>query len=248
MKLGMQQYSLKEFEGGYGPAFDAVKAMGIDLIEPWCGAVPGDEKGKSSMEAMEKELADRGLGLTCGHITTGEYDERYGFWRDFLKKFGSETWVIPFAKADDLAGWLAMIPRFEAMAERLAGDGLKLAYHNHHMELVRYEGKFVMEHLLDRCPSLEAQFHIGQFLPERGAVLPDWIGKYEGRICSLHINDSDGAGNPCPLGRGVCRAEESVKTARDRGVDTFIVEINLTKATLDGVKGDVETLRGWLNN
>jgi sugar phosphate isomerase/epimerase len=246
MTLGFQQYSLKEFEGGYDSAFEAVKAMGIDHIEPWCGAVPGNEGESASLDDLRRLLTEKAVKLTCGHITTGEFDSRYELWRDLLKDFGSKTWVVPYANADNLDGWLAMLPKFEEMAVRIKSDGLKLGYHNHHMELVKMGDKYVMEHLLDGMPELQAQFHIAQFLPDRGISLPDWINKYKGRICALHVNDANEKGSS-PLGKGSCKAEESVKTALDCGVDTYILEINLTKATLDGVKRDVATLQDWLS-
>jgi sugar phosphate isomerase/epimerase len=99
-----------------------------------------------------------------------------------------------------------------------------------------------MEHLLDTMPELHCQFHIAQFRPERGISLPDWIRKYEGRVCSLHLNDATDKGR-APLGAGTCRAEESIRTALDTGVEAFILEMPFTKATLDDVKRDVETAR-----
>ena len=148
--------------------------------------------------------------------------------------------MIPFAKAETLEEWLGLLPKFREMAACLAQDGLALGYHNHHMELVQLGEKYVMEHLLDNMPELKAQFHIGQFLPERGIDLPGWIKKYEGRVCSLHLNDSDSNG---PTRRGTCRAEESIRTALDTGVDSFIFEIMLTEETFDDVQRDVEFAR-----
>ena len=46
--LGFQLYSLKDYEGGWAAAFDAVKGLGIDTIEAWCGAVPADAAGATS--------------------------------------------------------------------------------------------------------------------------------------------------------------------------------------------------------
>ncbi|MCB0093230.1 MAG: hypothetical protein KDE54_35320, partial [Caldilineaceae bacterium] len=135
-----------------------------------------------------------------------------------------------------------LLPKFQEMSARLAQDGLSLGYHNHHMELVKMGDKYVFEHLLDNMPELKAQFHIGQFLPERGIDLPAWIQKYAGRVCSLHLNDANSDG-PTRLGQGACQAEKSIRTALDTGVDTFIFEINLTKETFDGVQRDVEFAR-----
>ena len=193
--LAFQLYTLREFEEGWGAAFEAVKGLGIDTIEAWCGAVPDDPDASSSMDDMRAALYRAEMKLTCGHLTVDEFDNRYEEWRDLLIEFGSRDWVFPFAKADALEDWLKLLPKFREMAARLEQDGLSLGYHNHHMELVKMGDKYVMEHLLDGMPELKGQFHIGQFLPERGIVLSDWIQKYQGRVCSLHVNDSDSDGS-----------------------------------------------------
>jgi sugar phosphate isomerase/epimerase len=240
--LGFQLYSLKDFEGGWDAAFAAVKEMGIHTIEAWCGAVPADAEAATPVSEIRSSLARSGMRLACGHITAAEFDARYEDWKRLLLDFGSTDWVIPFARAGSLEEWLALLPKFRAMARRLQDDGLRLGYHNHHMELVRYGDKYVMEHLLDNLPELRAQFHIGQFLPDRGISLPDWIRKYEGRVCSLHVNDATASG-PAPVGQGDCRAEESIRTALDTGVDTFIMEIRLVPETADAVRRDVELVQ-----
>ncbi|TVQ20931.1 MAG: sugar phosphate isomerase/epimerase [Spirochaetaceae bacterium] len=240
--LAMQLYSLKGYEGGWDAAFDAVKRLGIESIEPWCGAVPNDPDAATSVASMRASLDRAGLKLVCGHMTVAEFDARYDEWKRFLLDYGSTDWVIPFAKGDTLDDWLALLPKFREMEATLKRDGLSIAYHNHHMELVKLGDKYVMEHLLDNMPELKAQFHIGQFLPSRGISLPDWIRKYEGRVCSIHVNDSTEEG-PARVGAGSCKAEESIKTALDTGVTTFIVEVNLTKATFDDVARDVEFTR-----
>jgi sugar phosphate isomerase/epimerase len=240
--LGFQLYSLRQFDGGWSAAFDAVKSLGIDSIEVWSGGVPDNPDVTNSLDEIKTLLARSNMHLTCGHITVAEYENRYEDWKDLLIDFGSRTWVIPFADANSLEEWLGLLPTFREMAARLAADGLALGYHNHHMELVRYGDKYVMEHLLDNMPELQAQFHIGQFLPDRGIALPDWIHKYEGRVCALHLNDTNADG-PAPLGAGICRAEDSIKAALDTGVDTFIMEVDLTQGSLGDVARDVEFAR-----
>ncbi|MFP4378178.1 MAG: sugar phosphate isomerase/epimerase family protein [Spirochaetales bacterium] len=240
--IGIQQYSLKNYPGGWQPAFEAAREMGFEVIEPWCGAVPNDPDAATSVAELRRTLERTGLSLACGHMTVAEFDTRYDEWSSFLLDNGSKHWVVPFARGESLDEWLELIPKFREMHARLAKDGLALAYHNHHMELDEYEGKRVFEHLLDEMPELQAQFHIGQFLPSRGIALPDWVRKYEGRVCSLHVNDAteDGAAR---LGEGSCRAVDSIKTALDTGVTTFIIEVDLTPESAEGVKRDLETLQ-----
>ncbi len=240
--LAMQLYSLKRYEGGWDAAFDAVKRLGIDTIEPWSGAVPDDPDAATSIASLRASLDRAGLKLTCGHVTMAEFDARYDAWKRLLLDYGSHDWVIPFGRGETLDDWLGLLPKFREMAARLKQDGLSLAYHNHHMELVKIGDKYVMEHLLDNMPVLGAQFHIGQFLPSRGISLPDWIRKYAGRVCSIHVNDSTEDG-PARVGTGSCQAETSIKAALDTGVTTFIVEVNLTQATVDDVARDVEFTR-----
>jgi len=240
--LGFQLYSLKDFEGGWKAAFEAVKVLGIDTLEVWGGAVSEEPDASLSMAGLRQALSETGMKLTCGHLGVNEYERRYDEWKDLLLEFGSHDWVIPWAQADTLDGWLGMLPGFREMAARLEQDGLSLGYHNHHMELVKMGDLYVMEHLLDNMENLRAQFHIGQFRPERGIVLSDWIRKYEGRVSSLHLNDTNADG-ATRLGAGTCRAEESIRTALDTGVDTFILEIRLQKETLDGVKRDIDFAR-----
>ena len=243
--IGIQQFSLRNYPGGWAPAFKAARSMGFDAIEPWCGAVPNDPDAATSVEGLRASIEQAELSLTCGHMTVAEFDARYEEWSHFLLDNGSTTWVIPFAKADSLDEWLALLPKFREMQAVLAKDGLDLAYHNHHMELDEFNGKRVMQHLLDEMPELGAQFHIAQFKPSRGISLPEWIREYEGRVCALHVNDATEEG-PARLGEGVCEAEASVDAALETGVDTFIIEVDLTPETADGVKRDLETLRRWI--
>ena len=237
--LAFQLFSLRNFTGGYGAAFEAVKALGIDTIEAWCGAVPDDPDAGTSLEDLQADLERSDMKLTCGHISVAEFDARYDKWKKLLRDFGSKDWVIPFATADTLSQWLELLPKFREMAEVLQSDGLSLGYHNHHMELRKLGDKYVFEHLLDNMPELKAQFHIGQFLPERDINLTDWIRKYEGRICSLHVNDADSSG-ATGLGKGDCCVEECIRAALDSGVDTFILEVELVQSNVDEVKRDIE--------
>ncbi len=240
--VAFQLYSLKEYEGGWEAAFDAVKRLGVETIEIWCGAVPGDAERTASTKAISEALKGAGMRLTCGHVTVAEFDGRYDEWKSLLLEFGSRDWVIPFAKANTLDEWLGLLSKFREMASRLKQDGLSLGYHNHGAELAKLGEKYVMEHLLDNMPELKAQFHIGQFLPERGIALPEWIRKYRGRICALHLNDADRNG-PTPIGAGACRAEESIRAALDAGVDTYIMEVRLVAETFDDVARDVDYVR-----
>ena len=241
--LGFQLYTLQQFGEGWAPAFEAVKEMGIDTIEVWCGAVPGDNDGSIPLDELRAPLMECGMKLACGHLGSSDYDANYEAWRDLLLELGSKDWIIPFEDGETLDDWLGLLPKYREMAARMKEDGLALGYHNHHMELVKLGDKYVMEHLLDNMPELNAQFHIGQFKAERGISLPDWIKKYEGRVSSLHVNDSGAGEGAVRLGEGTCKAEESIKTALDTGVEIFIMEIMLTQDDLDGVKRDVEFTR-----
>ena len=121
---GFQCYSLKDYEGGWQAAFETVKALGIDTLEAWGGAISDDPAAPFSMADLRQALSATGMRLTCGHLGIAEFDNRYDVWKDLLLEFGSREWVIPWANGETLDGWLAMLPKFRAMAARMEQDGL----------------------------------------------------------------------------------------------------------------------------
>lgn len=84
--------------------------------------------------------------------------------------------VIEFAK------------RAEKVAKELAKENIKLCYHNHHHEFIKFEGRYVLDIIFEHAPSLGLEFdvHWGQ----RGGVNPlEIIKQYPGKLDLIHLKD-----------------------------------------------------------
>ncbi|MDI9470585.1 MAG: sugar phosphate isomerase/epimerase [Bacillota bacterium] len=83
---------------------------------------------------------------------------------------------------------LAFTQRCEEMAERLAGDGIELYYHNHHVEFVKYDGQTLLDLIRDNTKRLGFELDVHWIW--RGGYDPvEVIKAYSGRVTLLHLKD-----------------------------------------------------------
>ncbi|RPA57276.1 sugar phosphate isomerase/epimerase [Aerococcus agrisoli] len=73
-------------------------------------------------------------------------------------------------------------------AVRLKSDGIKLYYHNHHIEFVKYDGKYLLDIIAEEAPDLG--FEIDIHWVQRGGANPvDVLNQYKGRVDLVHLKD-----------------------------------------------------------
>ena len=76
------------------------------------------------------------------------------------------------------------------MGRRLKEEGLSLYYHNHHMEFSKYDGKYLMDIMVEESDPEYLGFELDVHWLQRGGVNPlEWIKKLEGRTKIIHIKD-----------------------------------------------------------
>ncbi|MBW9095663.1 sugar phosphate isomerase/epimerase [Microbacterium jejuense] len=96
--------------------------------------------------------------------------------------------MLPFDAMGSLEAVLAFCDASEAMAARLAEHGIGLYYHNHHIEFAKYDGRYLLDIIADRAPSvgLEVDVHWVQ----RGGLDPvATLRKYGDRVAMVHLKD-----------------------------------------------------------
>lgn len=100
---------------------------------------------------------------------------------------GSYQKAVDFAKEAD------------EYALKLKENGIDLYYHNHHLEFVRYDGKFLLDIIRDTAPNMGFELDIHWI--HRGGQNPvDVINKYAGKIRLLHLKDYRVTEMPIPEG------------------------------------------------
>lgn len=73
-------------------------------------------------------------------------------------------------------------------AKRLKVDGIKLYYHNHHIEFVKYDGKYLLDIIAEEAPDLGFELDI-HWVQRGGANPVDILNQYKGRVDLVHLKD-----------------------------------------------------------
>ena len=96
--------------------------------------------------------------------------------------------MMPFAamsSKDACEQWAA---ECEAAAQQLAGHGITLCYHNHHVDLAQFEGERIFDIVRRVAPSVG--FEVDLHWVQRGGMAPlDMLEQYAGVCKLIHVKD-----------------------------------------------------------
>lgn len=250
--VGLQLYGVRnsmaeDFEG----TLAAVRDMGYEYVE-FAGYF-----GRTSEQI--KETLDR-LGLRCVsvHQSLDFFDENPEEKIAFLKGFGVCYNVIPWYKAEELAGteaWPATVARFNRIADLLHDHGMMLGYHNHDFEFRQYEGKYLHDYIFEAVPADRIEPELDTCWVHYAGIRPEEkIRQFSGRVHLVHLKDfvckklgggpvyelidangksmkgsrEDNGFEFCPLGRGLQDFGAILTACEECGTETVIVEQDKT--------------------
>jgi sugar phosphate isomerase/epimerase len=182
-----------------------------------------------------KELAAilKGEGLTCcaTHVSLDRLKQEpqavideHKLWGCQYTAIGSFGWGEPL-----LQKWNDFIREYSELGVRCAKKGLSLGYHNHAHELVRMEGKPILQRLLeglDKSVWMEIDTYWVQF---GGGDPVSWIKRFAGRIPCIHVKDmgmmvAGKAPIMSEVGEGNLNWPGIIEAARQAGTKWLIVE------------------------
>lgn len=84
--------------------------------------------------------------------------------------------------------WLWNADRLNVLSERIRGNGLRLAYHNHNVEFVDYDGRTGMEILLDHTNPANVEFELDTGNARLAGIDPVHLLKaYPDRFSLVHL-------------------------------------------------------------
>lgn len=125
-------------------------------------------KMENLRDDFDKIVADT-KALNCKYIRIGMIS---------FDCLGSKEKIIEYTK------------ELNEMGRRLKEEGLSLYYHNHHMEFSKYDGKYLMDIMIEESDPEYLGFELDVHWLQRGGVNPlEWIKKLEGRTKIIHIKD-----------------------------------------------------------
>ena len=146
---------------------------------------------------------------------------------------------MPVASFTDEAAMHDYFAFTEALAVKLAAEGITLCAHNHESEFIRMNGKTVWEWSLELCPHLHYEMDL--FGVQMAGMSPlDYLEKSAGRTDLLHYSDItvvmnddphdlNGMIRRVPLGLGNVNTAAVKHCAERTGVSYFIIEASESK-------------------
>ena len=147
---------------------------------------------------LKTALDGAGLTTRSGHYSVEMLEDEYERSLEIARTLGQQIIVMPYLMPDerpsDSAGWAAFGRRVAAVAERVTGDGLRLAWHNHDFEMrALSDGSRPIEHILDASQAVEWEADLAWVV--KGGEDPErWLERYTGRVATLHVKDIAAAG------------------------------------------------------
>ena len=157
----------KENVAGFRKAIDELNFNFSSLtasIDPMFPGMPGEYL--SNPDDYKKMVADAKT-LDCDMMRIGMMP---------MNAIGDVNKCIDFAK------------QAEEYALKLKEDGIDLYYHNHHMEFIKVNGKYLLDLLRENAPHMG--FELDTHWIHRGGENPvEFIKKYAGSVRLLHLKD-----------------------------------------------------------
>lgn len=96
--------------------------------------------------------------------------------------------MLPFASMFSLEKVLEFCELLEKTAIKLKNDGIKLYYHNHHVEFRKYDGRYLLDIIREKAPTVG--FEIDVHWVQRAGVNPvEVLEKYDGLVDLVHLKD-----------------------------------------------------------
>ena len=157
----------KENVAGFRRAIDELKFNFSSLSAAVAPLYPGMAGEYLCNEDDYKKMIDDARALDCDLFRIGMMP---------MNAIGNVQKGIDFAK------------QAEEYALKLKEDGIDLYYHNHHMEFIKVDGKYLLDLLRENAPHMG--FELDTHWIHRGGENPvEFIKKYAGSVRLLHLKD-----------------------------------------------------------
>lgn len=195
-RIGVQAMMLRESVAEIG-AFETlrrVREIGYGAIE--VSQIPMTEGNVAQLEKAWDELGIEIAALSAGLTSQpgGANDALEGDLEKIVadcRRLGSDMvriGMLPFDCMTELDKVLDFCDRAEAAAGLLQENGIRLYYHNHHIEFLKFDGRYMLDVIADRAPNVGLELDVHWL--QRGGVNPvAVIQQYAGRVRMVHLKD-----------------------------------------------------------
>jgi sugar phosphate isomerase/epimerase len=235
-KIAAQLYTVRAHTQNFADFRETcrrIKEMGYDGVQ--LSAVAPE----ITPEEINQVLQETGLECPATHFSLDHIESDFdGFvakhrlWKCRYPAIGGN--FMPLEKWSQ-QNWDAFFVRFNALADRLAAQGLSLGYHNHHFEFARVNGLTTAYTMLLNRLAPSAWLEVDtQWIARGGAEPSDIIRKAAHRLPCVHLKDmtitrssdpeKDMLPAICEVGDGNLNWPGILEACAYAGVQWYIVE------------------------
>lgn len=210
-ELSVQLYTVRDaLADDYDRTLATLAGFGFTAVEPFQLDAFADE--------LRRGLAAHGLSAPTAHVgvLSGDQDAIFAL----ATELGIGTLIVPsvdqarWQSADDVA---QIAIEINDAAEKAAGHGLRIGYHNHHFELEsKFDGRHALEVFADHLAPWVVLEVDTYWAYAGGADVPALLQRLGERVAALHIKDGDGTldtKKQVPAGSGVIPIADIIAAA-----------------------------------
>ena len=224
--FGLQLYTLRDdLPKDPKGILKQVSAMGYKQIEGYEGP-QGLYWGMSNTD-FKKYMDELGMTFVSSHCDID---------KDFEKKaaeaaaIGVKYLICPYKgpqkKLDDFKKFA---DEFNQKGEICKKNGIKFAYHNHDYTFKELEGQMPQDVLMNNTDPALVEYELDLYWVVAAGQDPEtWLKKYKNRFKLCHVKDrtkgATEAADSCTLGEGSIDYPKILKTAKENGMEYYVVE------------------------
>lgn len=233
-QIAAQIYCFRDFlqtERGIADTFRRLHGMGYEAVQ-----LTASLPESVTPEKLLKLLADHGLKAVSSHESGAKIFTETDRIIEKLQALGVKhlAYPGPHLSPTGVGEVIDLAEQLNALALKFKEHGITLAYHNHHIEFRRFEGKMMLDLIYGHAPDLQGE--IDTHWVQRGGGNPlNWIKRLAGRMDVIHLKDygvdtaeikSIWSNQPVmkPVGSGNLDWNEIIPAAEQSGVKIFVVE------------------------
>jgi sugar phosphate isomerase/epimerase len=227
-QVALQLYNLRDFcrtAGELAATARRVKAIGYSAVQI-SNIGPIDERD------IVRICADEGLVICATHEPGSAIIDETDKVIDRLQRLGTRytAYPHPHLPVSTVEEVLALASALDKAGRALRKAGLVLTYHNHALELRKFDGQTMLDMIFAHTGRQYVQAEIDTYWIQAGGGDPaEWCRKLKRRIPLLHIKDygvssDDKAGTMMEIGSGNLNWPAIISAADKSGCEWFIVE------------------------
>lgn len=182
MNIAVQLYTLRDIlPGNVESVLEKVAKMGYQGVE-FAGFydIPSEQ--------MKSLLTRLGLVAVSAHTGLEALEKQGEALLSYNKVIGNQMIVIPWSDMRDQASYQKILPRIKKMVDFITSHHMIPVYHNHAHEFLSFDGKYILDHLLDDIPNLKLELDV-YWAVIAGIDYRAYIIKRKDRLVLIHAKD-----------------------------------------------------------